>query len=111
MVISSLTPLILNCCWVFLFPLAPLGSSGNTVPGGWLHQKTPFHPAPVLLALKDPAGSSQKEEPGSPAGNTTTTVKQQPGAPERGEKKVPRQNFVPSEKIKADKAVDFPADI
>jgi len=37
--------------------------------------------------------------------------KEKTGSPEGGEKKAPLKDFVPSEKIQADKAVDFPADI
>ena len=68
-------------------------------------------PAPVLIVLEGPPGTTEKQKSGRSEKNATTTEKQKTTVPEQREKNVPVKDFVPTEKIRADKAVDFPADI
>jgi len=93
------------------FQVASLGNRVYALQREQVHKHTYLKPDPVLIVLKDPAGTTEKQQSGRSEKNTTTTVKQKTTSPEQRKKKVPAKNFVPSEKIKADKAVDFPADI
>ena len=110
-----ITLVILNCYLMLppptVFQMSPLGNRGYALQGKQVHQHTYVQPAPVLIVLEDPAGTSEKQKSGRAEKSSTTTEKQQTTAPQQGEKKVPVKDFVPSEKIDADKAVDFPADI
>jgi len=67
---------------------------------------------PVLLAQADRTASpaAKESKPESKDGKSEET-RQQGEPPQQKEKKPPPKDFVPSEKIDADKAVDFPADI
>jgi hypothetical protein len=67
--------------------------------------------APVLLVLQDPKSTGGKQQYDGPQKETTDTKKKKHTSPQQEGKKSSLRDFVPSEKIKADKAVDFPADI
>lgn len=67
--------------------------------------------APVLLVLQDPKSTGEKQPSDGPQKETTETEKKKYTSPQQEGKKPSSKDFVPSEKIKADKAVDFPADI
>jgi hypothetical protein len=112
---SYITLLILSFNSMILpptvFQVEPLGNRVYAFPREQVHRHTNVQPAPVVIVLQDPAGTAEKQKSGPPAKNATTTEKQKTTSPEQREKKVPVKDFVPSEKIKADKAVDFPADI
>ena len=115
MTISYITLLILSFNSMIVpptvFQMAPLGNRVSALQREQVHQHTNVQPAPVVIVLQDPAGTAEKQKSGPPEKNATTTGKQKPTSPQQREKKVPVKDFVPSEKIKADKAVDFPADI
>ena len=66
---------------------------------------------PVLLALQDPKSTGEKQQSDQSQKETTETKKKKYTSPQQEGKKQSSKDFVPSEKIKADKAVDFPADI
>ena len=67
--------------------------------------------APVLLVLQDPKSTGEKQQSDQSQKETTETKKKNYTSPQQEGKKPSTKDFVPSEKIKADKAVDFPADI
>jgi hypothetical protein len=76
-----------------------------------IYTHTSAQSAPVLIVLQDQSPTAEKKK-SSPSGkDTTTTEKKKEISPQESKKKTPPKGFVPSEKIKADKAVDFPADI
>ena len=106
---------VFTCSLMMLFPsvfqIAPFENGGDTIPGGQIHRHTNLQPAPVVIVLKDPAGNAQKQKSGGPDKNAAAAEKKKTTSPQQREKKAPVKDFVPSEKIKADKAVDFPADI
>lgn len=110
-----ITLAILNCYLMLpsppVFQMSPLGHRGYALQREQVHQHTYVQPAPVLIVLEGPAATTEKQKSGGSEKNATTTEKQKTPAPEQREKKVPAKDFVPSEKIDADKAVDFPADI
>ncbi len=67
---------------------------------------------PDLLAQRAQTTIPDRKEPASGKKDAASqTTEQTTGAPEQKDKKSPPKNFVPSEQIDADKAVDFPADI
>ena len=67
--------------------------------------------APVLLVLQDQTSSREKQQSDQTQKEPAETKKKEYTPPQQKNKKSSSKNFVPSEKIKADKAVDFPADI
>ena len=67
--------------------------------------------APLLLALQDPKSTGEKQQSDQSQKETTEIKKKKYTSPQQEGKKQSSKDFVPSEKIKADKAVDFPADI
>ena len=112
---SYLPLLAFSCSLMMLAPSAfqraPFLNGGYTVPREQVHRHTNFQPVPVVIVLKDPAGTAEKQKPGGPEKNAAATEKKNTTSQKQREKKTPLKDFVPSEKIKADKAVDFPADI
>ena len=94
-----------------VFQISPIGNRDYALQREQVHRHTHVQPAPVLIVLEGPAGTTEKQQSGQSKKNATTTGKQKTTAPEQREKNVPVKDFVPSEKIRADKAVDFPADI
>lgn len=67
--------------------------------------------APLLLVLQDPKSAGEKQQSDQSLKESTETKKKKYTPPQQRDKKSSSKDFVPSEKIKADKAVDFPADI
>jgi len=67
---------------------------------------------PDLLAQRAQTTIPKRKEQASGKKDAASqTTEQTTEAPEQKDKKSPPKNFVPSEKIDADNAVDFPADI
>jgi hypothetical protein len=112
---SYMTLLILSFSFMILpptvFQRAPLGNREYVLQREQVHQHTHVQPAPVLIVLEGPPDTTEKQKSGRSEKNATTTEKQKTTVPEQREKNVPVKDFVPTEKIRADKAVDFPADI
>jgi len=112
---SSMTLLILGFSFMILpptvFQRAPLGNGEYALQREQVHQHAQVQPAPVLIVLEGPAGTSEKKKSGRSEETSTTAEKEKTTTPQQGEKNGPLKDFVPSEKIDADKAVDFPADI
>jgi hypothetical protein len=112
---SYITLLILSFNSMILpptvFQMAPPGNRVDALQREQVHQHTKVQPAPVVIVLENQTGTAEKQQSGRPEKSSTTTGKQKTTSPEQGEKKVPVKDFVPTEKIDADKAVDFPADI
>lgn len=94
-----------------VFQIAPLGNGEYALHREQVHQHGQVQPAPLLIVLEGPAGTREKKKSGRSEETSTTTEKQKTTTPQQAEKKSPLKDFVPSEKIDADKAVDFPADI
>ena len=67
--------------------------------------------APVLLVLQDQTSNRKQQQPDRSQKETTEPKKKKSTPPQQEGKKQSSKDFVPSEKIKTDKAVDFPADI
>ena len=111
----TITILGLLCCTYLPAPslrdasdvvrLAAIGTeTGITPTGGTRH--------PGLIAQRAQTTTPDRKEPAPAKQDATPQMTEQTrGAPEQSDKKSPPKNFVPSEKIDADKAVDFPADI
>ena len=76
-----------------------------------VHEYTSLQSAPVLLVLKDQTATTEKQNPAPSEKDATATGKKKDTSPKQSKTKAPSKGFVPSEKIKADKAVDFPSDI
>ena len=93
------------------FQVAPFGNGGYTLPGEQVHRHTNLQPVPVVIVLKEQEGTVQKQKSGSTEKNAAATEEKKTTPQKQRENKAPVKDFVPSEKIKADKAVDFPADI
>ena len=66
--------------------------------------------SPVALAQTEKSIETKKEQPAEPEPNNTPAEPIEPRPSDRLKEKPPR-DFVPSEKIPADQAVDFPTDI
>ena len=79
--------------------------------GDTFHKEVPVQSAPVLLVLQDQTSTRESQQSDRSQKETTETKKKKDTPPQQRDKKSSSKNFVPSEKIKADKAVDFPADI
>ena len=111
---AYMTLLILSFSLLILppaFQVSSLESRGYALQREQVHQHRCVQPAPVLIVLEGPAGTTEKQKSGRSEKSSTTTGKQKTTSPQQSEKKAPVKDFVPSEKINADKAVDFPADI
>jgi hypothetical protein len=106
---------VFTCSLMMLFPsafqIAPFGNGAYTLPREQVHRYTNLQPAPVVIVLKEQAGTDQKQKSGAPEKNAAAEEEKKTTSQKQREKKAPVKDFVPSEKIKADKAVDFPADI
>jgi hypothetical protein len=94
-------------------PLLPFQPLQEGVKGSSLQTYSWSSDQPVWLSI---AQNNQKTIPDWKQSETSRQDKNSEGkqkttSPQQREKKVPLKDFVPSEKIKADKAVDFPADI
>jgi hypothetical protein len=76
-----------------------------------LHKQVSVQTVPVLLVLQDQTSTREKQQTNQSQKETNQTEKKKYTPPQQQDKKPSSKNFVPSEKIKADKAVDFPADI
>jgi hypothetical protein len=94
-----------------LFQTTELENRGYVLQTEHLHKHTCAQSAPVLLVLQDQTATAEKEKSAPSEMETTATGKKKDTSPQQSNKKAPSKGFVPSEKIKADKAVDFPADI
>ena len=60
--------------------------------------------APALLVLQDPKSTGEKQQSDGSQKETAETEKKKYTPPQQKEKKPPPKDFVPSEKIKADKS-------
>ena len=76
-----------------------------------VHKHTCAQSAPVLLVLKDQTATTEKQKSAPSEKDPIATGQKKDTSPQQSKKKAPSKGFVPSEKIKADKAVDFPSDI
>jgi len=99
-----------------IFPLHLLrttdaGNRDLDLPTELAQTSTSSQSAPVLLVLQDPKSTGEKQQSDGSQKETTETEKKKYTPPQQEGKQPPPRDFVPSEKIKADKAVDFPADI
>ena len=112
---SCLPLLVISFSLVMLSPgafqIAPFGNGGYTLQGEPDDRHMNLQPAPVVVVLKEQEGTAQKQKSGIPEKNAAAAEKKKTTSQKQREKKAPVKDFVPSEKIKADKAVDFPADI
>ena len=107
---------ILLYCSVLMLPLNPfqtteMGYGEFSLPGEHVQKHTDLQSVPVLIALKNQEDVTGKQKSGRSEKSTTETGKKKNTSPKQNKKKGTSKDFVPSEKIKADKAVDFPADI
>lgn len=97
--------------------LPSLRNTHDTVKGhgfGWRPGYVlPDVPHPSVLAAEQVQTTAPDKKQSTPEKEDTTKERgQQDGEPpQQRDKKPPLKEFVPSEKINADKAVDFPADI
>lgn len=66
---------------------------------------------PMLTANNNGTKIHETEESNRSRKQEKSKAKNESAPPEQIEKSAPLKDFVPSEKIEADKAVDFPADI
>jgi hypothetical protein len=94
-----------------LFQVAKPANREFTLQRKHVHEYTSIQSAPVLLVLKDQTATTEKQQSGPSEEDAAAPEKEKDTSPQQGKKKTPLKGFVPSEKIKADKAVDFPADI
>jgi hypothetical protein len=99
-----------------LLPLNPALTTSvenrvHDLEGDSFHKQVSVQSNPVLLVLQDQTSSREKQQSDQSQKETTETKKKQYTPPQKKDKKSSSKDFVPSEKIKADKAVDFPADI
>jgi hypothetical protein len=94
-------------------PLLPFQPVQETVKGNSLPVNRLSCDQPLWLAIvqKNQTTIPDQQQPKPSQQDKNSEGKQKTTPPEQREKKVPVKDFVPSEKIKADKAVDFPADI
>lgn len=111
----TITLLSLLCCTCL--PASSLRDTNDTIRGRSTGWETGFILADAphrsgLLAQQGQSTAPDRKEP-TPEKQDTTTEKagQNKEAPQQKDKKPPPRAFVPSEKIDADNAVDFPADI
>lgn len=65
----------------------------------------------MIIALNSRTEASEQEQPDDDEEDKQKKTEKENDSPERDEKKPPLKDFEPSEKIDAEKAVDFPADI
>ena len=112
----SYLPLMAFSCSLMMlapgaFQRAPFGNGAYTLPREQVHRHTNLQSDPVVIVLKDPADTAEKQKSGGPEKNAAATERKNTTSQKQREKKPPVKDFVPSEKIKADKAVDLPADI
>ena len=101
---------------VIIFPLhllqtADAGSKELDFQKEVVPKSTSGQSAPLLLVLQDPKSEGEKQQSDQSQKETTETKKKKYTPPQQEGKKPSSKDFVPSEKIKTDKAVDFPADI
>jgi hypothetical protein len=94
-------------------PLLPFQPVQEAVKGNSLPVNRLSFDQPLWLAIvqKNQTTISDQQQPKPSQQDKNAEGKQKTTSPQQREKKVPVKDFVPSEKIKADKAVDFPADI
>ena len=112
----SYTVILAFTIQLLLLPLNdPLTTSvenrAHNLQGETFYKPISVQSAPVLLALQDPKSTGEKQQSDQSQKETTETKKKKYTSPQQEGKKQSSKDFVPSEKIKADKAVDFPADI
>ncbi|MDX1777902.1 MAG: hypothetical protein R3339_03415 [Thermodesulfobacteriota bacterium] len=112
----SYTTLLVLTIQLLLLPFnAPLTTSvenrAHNSQGEVFYKPISGQSAPPLLVLQDPKSTGEKQQPYQSEKETTETKKEKYTSPQQEGKKQSSKDFVPSEKIKADKAVDFPADI
>jgi len=111
----TITILSVICCTYL--PVTPLRAGNDAVKGHSIECETGFILPDVphrscLLAQAGKATAPEKKESGPDKEDRKPEEGKQPGEPpQQKDKKPPLKDFVPSEKIDADKAVDFPADI
>jgi len=94
-----------------LFQATEVEDRGYALQREHVHKHTCAQSAPVLLVLKDQTPTTEKQNPAPSEKDATATGKKKDTSPKQSKTKAPSKGFVPSEKIKADKAVDFPSDI
>ena len=94
-----------------IFQTTEVEGRGYALQREHVHKHTCAQSAPVLLVLKDQTATTEKQKSAPSAKEATATGKKKDTSPQQSKQKAPSKGFVPSEKIKADKAVDFPSDI
>ena len=94
-----------------LFQATEVEDRGYALQRKQLCKHTSPQSAPVLIVLQDQSSTTEKQKSAPSGKDATATGKEKDPSPQQTKKKAPPKGFVPSEKIKADKAVDFPADI
>lgn len=94
-------------------PLLPFEPLQEGVKGSSLqtHSWSSDQPERLSIAQNNQKTIPDRKQSDTPRQDKNSEGKQKTTSPQQREKKVPLKDFVPSEKIKADKAVDFPADI
>lgn len=104
--------------WLFFLGLSAWLATGKTNvqagPESVAHSSPLDLQPPTLLFAENSTNAKQQEQSGStrdqeskPKSETETAKEASPSQ----DKEAPRRPFVPSEKVKADQAVDFPYDI
>ena len=93
------------------FQMTEVKNWGYALQRKHVHEYTSLQSAPVLLVLKDQTATTEKQQSGPSEKDPAVPEMKQDTPPQQSKKKAPSKGFVPSEKIKADKAVDFPSDI
>jgi len=94
-----------------IFQMTDAPDRGYALQGKQLCKHTSPQSAPVLIVLQDQSSTTEKQKSAPSGEDPAATGKKKDPSPQQTKKKAPPKSFVPSEKIKADKAVDFPADI
>ena len=94
-----------------IFQTTEVEDRGYALQRKQVHEYTSLQSAPVLLVLKDQTATTEKQQSGPSEKDAAAPEKKKGTSPQQSKKKAPSKGFVPSEKIKADKAVDFPSDI
>ena len=87
------------------------GNRRYAIQGEQFNAYTSGQSVPVLIVLQDQSSVAEKQKPAPSKKEAPAAEKKKATSPQQTQKKTPSKGFVPSEKIKADKAVDFPADI
>ncbi|MDR4508180.1 MAG: hypothetical protein MRJ65_08090 [Candidatus Brocadiaceae bacterium] len=104
-------PLYLASSQIFHFPVANGILTGHSVTRECPQKQLYAQSAPVLIAQNNRANASGQEQSDRSSEDKESEIKQENNEPEENRENHPQKDFVPSEQIEAEKAVDFPTDI